>query len=52
MHTHKGDLVLIVLSLNLALNVAQTSGLFGTHCKLVPSLTYLEFHIAPRSGVD
>jgi hypothetical protein len=41
-----------VLSLNLALNVAQTSGIFRAKCKPVPSLNYLELDGAPLRGVD
>jgi hypothetical protein len=41
-----------MLSLNLALNLAQTSGLFCKHCKLVPSLNDPQLDIAPRRGVN
>jgi hypothetical protein len=52
MHTHKGVLVHRVLSLNLAFNLTQTSGLFCTQGELVSSLKDPQLDIAPCRGVD
>lgn len=52
MHTYKGILVHSVLSLNLAVNLAQSLSLFRKLCKLVPCLTDPQLDIAPRGGVD
>lgn len=51
MHTHKGIFVLLVLSLNLALDITQAPSLFRKQRELVPTLNNPPFGIVPRTRV-